>query len=252
MMKDWNAKMLLAHPYAAHISREIIEKFVEHKNLEPCKSLEWICLATRVAVHFATHSLENIKAKKSNSELKAEFEQLSNRIAKLHNELFNKDLGIHDSVWEYGWFGRDEPNMMGEPDRFANYEPPVLRRMNEAITELDWLSNFMRDVAGYLGNNVQQPRWRDAEIRAVRIKLALFLTEVFETGFGKPATLNKWDDGTPDLAFGIWSEFYVLVHNVSFRKSRVPDLEGVLSEARKKYLASPVIFLENFSIEYPP
>src|SRR5204863_379627 len=84
----------------------------------------------------------------------------------------------------------------------------------------------------------QPPKWRAKYKREWRIRVALYLMPIFEEGFGRKATLNRWPSRRGDRWLGYWADFYQRVVGATLGELATPDLEGLLLDARKQLGAS--------------
>jgi hypothetical protein len=130
---------------------------------------------------------------------------------------------------------------------------PSWKLVRDQISGLYSLQAFMNAATDKLCSKDDPPRWRDMERRKKRISFASWLSAVFEVAYGKKATVNNWvdEDGQPKL--GHWPDFFNRVGCLSLKLDRIPDLQGILKEARRRYKEERKgIFASDFLDETPP
>lgn len=130
---------------------------------------------------------------------------------------------------------------------------PEWKTLREQVKGLYWLQSFIYTATEELCSHDDPPRWRDMERRKQRISFATWLSPVFEDAYGKRATVNNWtgDDGQAKL--GDWPEFFNRIACLALKLDRIPDLQGILKEARRAYKKDREgIFSPYFPDENPP
>jgi len=118
--------------------------------------------------------------------------------------------------------------------------------MQECRTDWDKIYTALQDICSlvdYMERTErtivpQSPRWVEAEKQEQRIIHALYLSIAFEQAFDKTAAIVKWHDEVE----GVWSLFFQAIMRLVFREEKVPSLEKVLDEARKRFriLQAPI------------
>ncbi|MFA7587048.1 MAG: hypothetical protein WCY11_12800 [Novosphingobium sp.] len=128
-----------------------------------------------------------------------------------------------------------------------NSQPQTITNgMQECRTDWDKIYTALQDICSlvdYMERTErtivpQSPRWVEAEKQEQRIIHALYLSIAFEQAFDKTAAIVKWHDEVE----GVWSLFFQAIMRLVFREEKVPSLEKVLDEARKRFriLQAPI------------
>ncbi|QLC22074.1 hypothetical protein HFP51_07710 [Parasphingopyxis sp. CP4] len=105
------------------------------------------------------------------------------------------------------------------------------RRMVCGMLELE---DYMRAASDALCNRDDPPRWRSAEKRKRRLAFARELALIFEKAYGREATINNWPDENGEPRLGPWANFFNRIACLTLRIEKVPNLTGLLKEARRE------------------
>jgi hypothetical protein len=193
--------------------------------LAPLKSSDWFVECIRPLVWVVARK----RMPKGHAEKRDDLLGLAARLRELWMDYrsFNHHVGD-----EFHEFTRELEN---EKD---GYQQKRLLAAYYGDETLVWLAKYLEAVAGRLDQKKQPPKWRARERRRWRVWIALELMPVFEKSFGRKATLNKWPSVSGDEGLGSWADFYQRVMAATLGENVTPDLEGVLTEARKLLGAS--------------
>lgn len=111
-------------------------------------------------------------------------------------------------------------------------------KFDDIVKGLAFAQEFIEKAAEQLCSRDDPPRWKDGERRKDRVAFAVWLSAVFETAYGRPATFNNWPDEDGKPRHGPWADFYVRISRLVFKSSNIPDVAGVLKAARKERLGA--------------
>ncbi len=103
-------------------------------------------------------------------------------------------------------------------------------RLWDVVGDLRRIADFLERTEAVIAR--QSPRWVEAEKQEQRIFHALYLAPIFEKAFGKSATVIAWRDEIE----GAWPPFFQAIMRLAFGEEKVPNLEKVLDEARRRHL----------------
>lgn len=218
-------QMILSEPAAARITPELMADVLKGCDLRPLRGAEWFADTIRPIIYIAARQ----RLPKGNAEIRDDLLSFASRL----RDLFMDSMAVRrDAGDECLAFAQELESRRGEfwPKHAlaAFYNPE----------SLVWLAKFYEHVAERYHAQRQPPKWRAKARRDARVSLAMQLTAVFEEGFGRRATLNKWPSGSQFSSFGAWADFYQRVMGEALGERATPDLEGVLTEARKRLTES--------------
>ena len=187
-------------------------------------SIDWLATAVRRILSMVTPApggmpenlLSNADKREKLAALAGHLKAVWDEIDKLENDtLAALSAGMNDSSWESFSIGLD-----------------YLKFMGEAVD--DCATGLVKDGA----------KWRSTAKRAMRVRQAWYLSPVYTQAFGRqPTWTDPRGDGASDN--GPWADFYQRVILVAEGES-IPDLRGVLKEARNRHKTSPVCYPETF------
>lgn len=130
---------------------------------------------------------------------------------------------------------------------------PEWSEVRQQINGLYSLRSYIEAAAAKYCAEDQPPRWRDMERRKKRITFAAWLSSVFENAYEKSATVNNWTDSSGKSKLGDWPDFFNRIACLALKVDRIPDLQGILKEARREVLRnSKVNFDPDFPLENHP
>jgi hypothetical protein len=198
-------------------------------------SMDWLATAVRRALAITIRAAGDRPDRQSNRKTKKELETLASRAAKAWLSIQERSAWADSAAWDFAW--RNSP-LEGETtiDGLTIGEPSAYRRFSEALTHLDWLSSFLRDTAKAIEK--QAPRWPEAEARQIRIERAEYLAPIYKTAFGLDELIR----------FG---DFYQRMVALAFDEGDIPDLEALMSEARRRHSETPAAFGPGAGIPEP-
>lgn len=198
-------------------------------------SMDWLATAARRALAISIRAAGDRPERQSNSDTKAELEKLAARAGKAWLAIQERSEAADGAAWDYAW--RHSP-LEGKTtiDGMTIGQPSDYRRFSEALAHLDWLSSFLRDAANSM--DLQAPRWREAEAREIRIERAQHLAPIYKAAFGLDELIR-------------FTDFYQRMVALAFDEGDIPDLEALISEARRRHSQTPVTFGEGTGIPDP-
>ncbi|MFP5328724.1 MAG: hypothetical protein ACLGHC_01105 [Alphaproteobacteria bacterium] len=197
--------------------------------LQPRCSLDWLATAVRRALAITILHVTERPERPSNRETKRELEKLATRAGKLWLAVQQRSDAADSAIWLHSfklWNGEGGTDV---GDGIVIGTPADSKRFHLALAELDWLSSFLRDAAQSAG--AQQPRWREAETRQIRIERAEYLAPIYKTAFGLDELIR-------------FKDFYQAMVTLAFDEGDIPDLEAVISEARRRHSQTPATFAD--------
>ena len=205
------------------------------------RDIEWLTVASRRALAILMRHVSDGPDRKSNAEVKAEIEELSQTLRETWLRLFELDHLAEDQIWRYAWRVWDGEGGEDVGDGRIMGTPTLQRRFSEAKTELDWLSGFLARVSKEV--TTQKTKWRSTETKSIRIERAQYLALIFEAAFGEQISANNWPSGkeqekTPFM------DFYQRMVGLAYGEHCTPDLSGVIKEACKRHRVFPAKFAD--------
>lgn len=218
-------RLLLSEPVAARVTGGLMEEMLEGFGLPQRKDCDWFAEQIRPLVWVVARK----QLPKGNAAKRDEAVALAQRLRELW-----ADLRIFAREAHY-----DEIELIRELER--NPEGFHEKQLISAYyndERLVWRAKFLELLASRLDEQKQAPKWRAKAKRHLRVGIALQLMPIFEEGFGRKATLDKWPSTTGDKSLGHWADFYQRFMAATLGEKATPDLEGVLTEARRQLGAS--------------
>lgn len=197
--------------------------------LQPRYSMDWLATAVRRALAITIRHVSERPDRQSNRETKRELENLANRAGKLWLAIQGRSDAADSATWLHSfkiWNGEGGEEVVSG---IVMGTPADSRRFHLALAELDWLSSFLRDAAKSLEK--QKPRWPEAETRQIRIERAEYLAPIFKTAFGVNELIR-------------FRDFYQAMVTLAFNEDDIPDLEALITEARRRHSQTPAAFAE--------
>lgn len=268
----------------AHITPEAVCASLQGFPLQSCYSDRWLAGSIRrVFVATVSDAFEDYPG---TVHVRAELEAISDSLKSAIDKLERRSnwaesvLRTHAIVNAYDTQGDDEISFaVDELSEQEKIDPQYIREaalheddwwwaeksLKLAKASTDWSSlreqiNGIYSLQSYIDTAVDKfcsvdepPRWRDMERRKRRIDFASWLSAVFEVAYQKRATVNNWTDdgGLPKL--GHWPDFFNRIGCLALKLERIPDLQGILKEARRHYKEHKVAtFTRDFPDETPP
>ena len=232
---DLFLQLLLTDPQIARLTPELIGEALEGFALPSLKDTAWIARAVQAAVTVGNMSNDGKPDRKGNAKVRKELAGLAKRASDLWFALSTRSGQADSALWSFAfenWLGdRDieEAALMGETTQ--------LKVFSDAIQRLELLPAILAGAANHIGNQTQSGPWRAGERMNRRIELAMCLSPVFQSAFGRKATPTN--DGP---LYGPWGDFFQRIMAAAFSEQATPNLETVLKEARSRSLKSPVLF----------
>jgi len=214
-----------------HVTPEAVSEALTLSGLplQPRYSIDWLATAVRRALAITIRHVSERPERQSNRETKRELEKLATRAGKLWLAIQERSDAADSAIWLHSfklWSGEDGTDVGGG---IVMGTPSDAKRFELALAELDWLSSFLRDSAK--SAEVQQPRWREAETREARIERAEYLAPIFKTAYGFNELIR-------------FKDFYQAMVTLAFDEGDIPDLEAVISEARRRHSQTPATFAD--------
>lgn len=215
-------QLLLSEPAAARITGELVAKMLHGFSIPRLKDCDWFAERIRPLVWVIARQRMPLGDAEKRDELRA----LAARLRELWEDIRNLSGDIY----------REELELMGDLEARPN--DSLARELLQASRGHDqmllWRAKFFEELAFRFAEKRQPPKWRAKARREWRVRIALQLMPIFEEGFGRKATLNKWPSATEEKSLGPWAEFYQRVMSAALGENAVPDLEGVLTDARRE------------------
>jgi hypothetical protein len=182
-----------------------------------------------------------VAAYKNNEELGRIFsEGLSGR--EKSDPQYQRDAALHE---DYLWWADTSLKMAKAI--------PEWKAVRQQMSGLYALRSYVETATDEFCAKDDPPRWRDMERRKRRISFAYWLSAVFEVAYQRQATVNNWTDEVGQPKRGPWPDFFNRIGCLAFRLDRIPDVQGILKEARRGYkLDREWIFAGDFPNETPP
>lgn len=237
---DLHIQLMLSEPCIAKLTEPAVAAALEGFPLTPVTGMAWLARAIQGALYVSLHNASDGPERQSNAETKAELHRLATHASRLWLEIQERSAAGETALWDYAWDNwHGEGSFDADPDNDD-------RRFHSALAQLDWLSQFMRRAAESLPDQPKGP-WRQSERRQQRILRAHCLSPIYETAFATEATVNTW----PGANGGPWPDFYQRIVALAFDERSVPDLEGVLDEARRRHKAAKVEFAAGIIPDFP-
>ncbi|SMQ68892.1 hypothetical protein SAMN06297468_1164 [Altererythrobacter xiamenensis] len=220
--------------YLPHVTAESTKEALGHflLRLKGDRDWEWLAMAVRRSLAMTMRNVSDGPERQSNADTRKEIQALAKRTGKLWAALFEgRSAEAEDAVWAYSWWHWDGKGGEEIAPHLASGTPDGWNRFNEAVSQLDWLSGYLHQVARNIPS--QAPKWTKAEWREIRIQRGQCLAPVYLAAFGANELAHK--------AFG---DFYQRMIALAFPREPddLPDFEAVITEVRQRHLATPVQF----------
>lgn len=220
--------------YLPHVTAESAAEALEHFPLPlgPLRDWNWLAMAVRRSIAMTMQNVSEGPNRQSNADTRKELKALGKRAGKLWVALFEgRSAEAEDAIWGYSWQHWNGEGGEEIANGLAMGDPTDWRRFQDAMRELDWMSGFLHQVAKNIPS--QAPKWTKAEWREIRIQRAHFLAPIYVAAFHANELTNK--------TFG---DFYQRMVALAFpgELDDIPDFEAVISEARKRHEATPVVY----------
>ena len=227
------AKILASNPASARVTPELIGEMLTGFTLIPLKDLAWFSNPIKVLAYIVSTT----RLPKGNAEIRDGLLDVAERARDLFRDVRILSNDAHDELFRYIRELEALPeDIEAERTLGALY----------GSERLLWLAKSFEALAERFDEKPQSPKWRAKTRQNWRVWIAVELTDLFEQGFGKSATLIKWPSQTENASLGPWADFYQRVMGTIFGEKATPNLEGVLAEARKQIRRGDIRSPRNF------
>jgi hypothetical protein len=186
-------------------------------------SMDWLATAVRRALAITIRAAGDRPDRQSNRKTKKELETLASRAAKAWLSIQERSYSADSALFDFAF-----RNWHGE-GALSDDDQSDWASLTAALAHLDWLSLFLRDASKAIEK--QKPRWPEAEARQIRIERAEYLAPIYKTAFGLDELIR-------------FADFYQLMVALAFDEGDIPDLEALMSEARRRHSQTPATFVE--------
>lgn len=203
--------------------------------LLPGRDMGWLAMAVRRALAISLRNKSDGPDRTSNAEIRAELDRLSSMLQSTWQQLYECDHAVDDRLWTVAWRRWD-----GEGGNVR--EPQEYRRYKAAVTEIDWLSRFLR-LAAKETPSTRGP-WRDKERKWIRIQRGQYLAPIFEAAFGQPVTANNYGNDARHKALTPFMDFYARMVTLAFGAREKSNLAEVVKAACREHRRQPAQFAE--------
>lgn len=203
--------------------------------------MAWLAMAVRRALAITMRHKEDGPDRTSNAAIRKELERLAALVGSTWLQLFNCNHAADSQLWRHAWQHWNGDGGTDIGGGIIMGEPSDYRRFQAAITELDWLSSFLRDAAK--ATESQQGPWRQSEEKFLRIERGQYLAPIFEAAFAQKVSANNWPSGT-HKAPSAFMDFYQRMVALAFNEKATPDISGVLKAACQLHRKQPAQFAE--------
>lgn len=210
--------------------------------LSPTKDMDWLALALRRALALTVKALGDGPQRKSNADIRSELEQLSELTAMTWQKLFENSVASDYKLWQVAWRHQSEESQTDLSDVLLMGEPNDYRRFKHAVTELDWLSRFLRMAA--LQTESQHGPWRQSEEKHLRVQRGQVLAPIFEAAFCQRVSANNYRNDARHKAPTAFMDFYSRIVSLTFGTKETTNLAEVVKTACNLHRKQPVEFAE--------
>lgn len=232
--EDLYNALMLSDPRIAKLTEAAVAAALAGFGLTPKRDMAWLARAIQGALICTLGNASDAPERQSNKKTKTELQKLASHAIKLRLSVQQRSGAADNELWEYArsrWDGEGGVNVLG----VTIGEPSLYRAFQDALTQLDWLPDFLSQAANEVKR--QSGPWQASERREKRIERAYYLSPIYEKAFSREAVVQVWPEG-----LGYWPEFYQRIVALTFEEIDTNDLEGVLNEARRRHKSSPVKF----------
>ena len=243
----------------AHITEESVEAALVDFELSTAKSSRWLTANIRRAFFCTVGTEDEIAEYPGQLAVRKEIEAIADTIA-MAKRLFADRSGWAESVLRR-YSNYDDWDDLPDWDVPIEKEPDALDRLDDgkdgwwvessnqmATASSDWrnfrkmvcgmldLEDYLRAASQELCSRDVPTRWRDSERKKRRLHFANYLAVVFEEAYGREATVNNWPDESGQPRLGPWADFYDRIACMALQTHKIPDLVGLLKDARRQRL----------------
>jgi len=245
----------------AHITPEAVMRALDGFPLQARKSVDWLAGEVRSTFVCAILSEEDIDDQPASAVIHAELYAIADALKAAISRFQERSDWAEGVLRSFAKNNKGWREMVTDLDlRFVPIERLddleagkgdwwVKESIARAQISDDW-HDFRHSISGVISAEEyirqaadqickpQPPRWRSAMKRPGRVSFAIELSGVFEEAYGRSATVNNWPDGSGRPKGGHWADFFGRVARLALRVDHIPDLLGLLKEARKTRLAN--------------
>lgn len=121
-------------------------------------------------------------------------------------------------------------NLPGESESFGE----IVERLRQ---DLSIMESYLNNAA--VNIKIQKAKWKQTEVKILRVKCGEALIGVFEQAFGRPIQLNNWAKGGGDARHKSptsFMVFYQCVMHILFDEKVTKNLADILKEARAAHV----------------
>lgn len=211
--------------------------------IEPIKSWDWIVRGCRVSAHTAMTWGESPE-RESNTDIGARLQALSKDTNELWEKLNKLSPDQDNAILEYAYRNWNDDGRGELENGEAAVKPSEFKKFVDAVSLLDWMSGFLDRAAGSVVADKQTHKWPDKERLQRRIVLARCLSTIFEDGFGKKPTTNRFRTASDATLMGQWPIFWQSVAYLIWDENASPNLGTLFRNAGKMHKHKRVEFIE--------
>lgn len=189
---DWLIPFVSGEDQLPQVTAEALARRLHQLpfGLQEGRDWKWLAMLVRRALALSLPDRRDGPERDSNGEIRDELLRLSSLASDTWLQLFDPADSVDSHLY---WFalsrwggsgGEDVGNgmVMGDPADFV--------RFRAALSELDWVSSYLRDAARSLPK--QAGPWRASEQKSRRIERAQWLAPIFEAAFGHKISANNF------------------------------------------------------------
>lgn len=195
------------------------------------KDMAWLAMAVRRSLGITIQHVSDGPDRRDNASVRREMEGLAKSAGDTWKAIFGRSSEADSVMWDYAFRNWDGQGGEDLGNGLATFDPDEteLRRFKAALSELDWLSGFLRRAAQ--GIESDRGPWREGIKKRLRIERGCYLAPVFEAAFGQPATANNWPSDARHVAPTAFMDFYQRMMTLAFPTEPISNLSDVLKVA---------------------
>lgn len=225
-----------------HVTPKAVSEALKDLNLTftSGKDFAWLAIAVRRVLAISIQEQSDGPDRLKNADIQRELARLSDMALSTWQAAFERTDASDTQLRDFAFDLADSSHNIAPEHPIGVAEPIAYRRLKSALSELEWVGNFLRRAAQDVEH--QKPNWRRKVNRDLSVMRGCYLAPIFETAFSQPISVNAWPSDSRHKHPTAFMAFYQSMIALAFGEHSTPDISGVLKEARRLHLETPTTF----------
>ena len=225
-----------------HVTSDTVEKALAGFAVPflPGRDMDWLAAATRRALAITIPNTRDGPERTSNVDIRAALERLAGSATQTWQELFQCDPAVDWHLFSYTYSKLGSSVDDGDDVQTLLGLPPQYERFNAAVSELLWLSDFLRRAAA--DTEISHGPWVQSEQKKLRVERGQYLAVIFEAAYGLLVSANNYPNDQRHKAPTAFMDFYARLVTLAFDPRATTNLAEIVKMACREHRLYPVYY----------